>query len=174
MSFLAKLHDIDTFIFDVDGVLTNSMLQIEENGNLLRSMNVKDGFAVKYALAQGYKIFIITGGTSTGVVKRLEGLGIPTANIHSGAHDKLAILRELVKTEQIELGTAVYMGDDLPDYGPMRLMHLPTCPKDAIQQIKDISQYVSSYEGGKGCVRDIIEKVLIVQKKWFNLDVVNL
>lgn len=174
MSFLTHLHDIDTFIFDVDGVLTDAIVRVEEDGQLLRSMNTKDGFAIKHALSQGYKVLIITGGKSRGVQIRMAGLGVPKEDIYLGADDKLAVLRRLVNADELKLENCLYMGDDIPDYGSMRLVLLATCPKDAVHEIKEISQYVSPFDGGRGCVRDVIEKVLRVQGKWFDLDVVNL
>lgn len=164
MSFLSKLHDIKTFIFDVDGVLTDSSLYILENGQLLRKMNTRDGFAIKYAIEQGYQVIIITGGKSQGVVKRLEGLGVK--DIHIGIHDKLEVIMELVEVYGLDLGKTLYMGDDIPDYESMRVVHLATCPDNAAHEIREISQYISPIKGGEGCVRDVIEKVLRVQRKW--------
>ncbi len=174
MSFLDKLQDIDTFIFDVDGVLTDAMVRVEEDGTLLRSMNTKDGFAMNYAINLGYKIYIITGSRSQGVILRLKGLGLSEENIFHSTLEKLDVLRRLVHSGKVKLDNCLYMGDDIPDYAPMRLVHLSTCPQDAVHEIKEIAQYISPFAGGRGCVRDIIEKVLRVQGKWFSLDVINL
>ena len=174
MSFLDKLHDVNTFIFDVDGVLTDAFVRVEEDGSLLRSMNTTDGYAMKHALRQGYQIFITTGGRSKGVIRCFLGLGIPEENIFHSTLEKLDVLRQLVNNGKVSLENTAYMGDDIPDYAPMRLVLLATCPKDAAHEIKEVSQYISPLEGGKGCVRDLIEKVLKVQGKWFDLDVVNL
>lgn len=164
MNYLEKFRDIHTFIFDVDGVLTNSELIILENGRLLRKMNTRDGFAIKRAIEEGYKVCIITGGTSSGVIARLEGLGV--VDIYSGADDKLEILDEFVDDYELDLGGVLYMGDDIPDYEVMRRVGLPACPADAAIEIVQISQYQSPIKGGKGCVRDVIEKVLKLHGKW--------
>lgn len=164
MSYLDKLHHISTFIFDVDGVFTDSLLHISEDGTLQRRMNTRDGFAVKAALKKGYKIIVITGGKSEGVRKRLHNLGI--RDIHVGVQDKRAVLDELVEFQGLELDRSLYMGDDLPDYDCMRLVQLAACPKDAAVEIQRIAHFVSPIEGGKGCVRDIIERVLKVQGQW--------
>jgi 3-deoxy-D-manno-octulosonate 8-phosphate phosphatase (KDO 8-P phosphatase) len=172
MSFLDKLQDISTFIFDVDGVLTDGSVLVQEDGSLLRTMNIKDGLAIKQANSKGYQIFIITGGKSPGLLIRLTNLGIPKENIFMDAQEKGIIFRELINTKRIDPAKAAYMGDDIPDYLPMRLVYLPACPKDAVHEIKAISQYVSPFDGGKGCVRDLLEKVMRVQANWFDLDIV--
>lgn len=167
MNFLDKLADIDTFIFDVDGVMTDGFVLINEDGDLFRKMNTKDGYALRFALDKGYRIFIITGGKSISLFKRLHNLGIPEHHIFMDAQDKVPVLTQLVKNQSLDLSKSVYMGDDLPDYPCMRLVHLPCCPKDAVVEIRELAAYVSNHEGGKGCVRDIIEKVLRVQNNWF-------
>lgn len=174
MSFLSNLSDIHTFIFDVDGVLTNGSVLVQESGQLLRQMNTKDGYAIKVALDAGYKVIVITGGNSKGVKLRLMGLGVKDENIYLGAHDKQTVLRKLVQEDGLDLGHAVYMGDDLPDYAPMRLVLIAACPYDAVPEIQQIAHYASPFKGGEGCARDIIEKVLRVQEKWVKLDVVDL
>jgi len=165
MNLLEKFRDIHTFIFDVDGVFTNSDLIILENGNLLRKMNVRDGYAVKRAIRAGYKICIITGGSSEGVTFRLKGLGI--SDIYTGISDKLDAFEEFVITYEIDTASILYMGDDIPDYEAMRLAGLPCCPQDAANEIIEISQYISPKKGGDGCVRDVIEKVMKLHGKWF-------
>jgi 3-deoxy-D-manno-octulosonate 8-phosphate phosphatase (KDO 8-P phosphatase) len=172
MSYLEKLHEIKHFIFDVDGVMTDGTVLVQEDGSLLRLMNSKDGWAIKHAIKKGYDIFIITGGRSKGVLIRLINLGVPDSNIIIFRDDKLNALKELVHSSKIDLSKTVFMGDDIPDYAAMRLVNLAACPKDAIQEIKNISQYISPFDGGKGCVRDIIEKVLKVQNNWFDLDII--
>jgi len=164
MSFLEKLQDIDTFIFDVDGIFTDGTMLITENGDYLRSMNTKDGFAVKYAIQQGYKVIIITGGSSKGVVTRFKRLGVE--DIFDGIENKIDVLRQQVDLFGLDLGKTLYMGDDIPDYECMRWVHLPACPCDAVHEIQEVAQYISPFAGGKGCVRDVIEKVLRVHDKW--------
>lgn len=164
MNLLESFKDIQTFIFDVDGVLTDSTLLITEKGELLRQMNVRDGYAMKHAIEEGYRICIITGGNSAGVTSRLKGLGIQ--EIHSGISNKILTYNQLVERHDLDEGSILYMGDDLPDYEVMRRVGLPACPNDAAQEIIELAQYVSPFKGGTGCVRDVIEKVMKLHGKW--------
>jgi len=158
------LQQITTFIFDVDGVLTDGIVTVTTSGELYRSMNIKDGYALKTAIERGYNICIISGGTNEGVRKRLEVLGI--TDIHLGAKSKTQLMFDYLKTNNISSDTVLYMGDDIPDLKPMQEVILPCCPKDAVLEIKNASKYVSHKTGGKGCVRDVIEQVLKAQGKW--------
>ncbi|MBR9920551.1 MAG: HAD-IIIA family hydrolase [Bacteroidetes bacterium] len=164
MNLLEPFNHIKTFIFDIDGVWTNSQMLITEEGHLLRSMSTRDGFAVKQALNEGYKICIITGGKSAGVASRLKALGI--RDVFTGVHDKLDVYESYVDGLQLNEDEILFMGDDIPDYKPMRRVGLPTCPADAVPEIKNISRYISPFNGGAGCVRDVIEKVLKLQGLW--------
>jgi 3-deoxy-D-manno-octulosonate 8-phosphate phosphatase (KDO 8-P phosphatase) len=164
MNVLDKFKNIDTFIFDVDGVLTDNSLLVTEQGELLRSMNIRDGFAIKQAVEQGFRVCIITGGKSEGVVLRLKALGVQ--QVYKGINDKLNTFKTYVAENNIDPENILYMGDDLPDYEVMRRVGLPTCPADSVPEIIRISQYVSPLNGGKGCARDVIEKVLKLQQKW--------
>ena len=160
------LNEITTFIFDVDGVLTDGSIIINTEGELFRNMNVKDGYAMKTAIDKGYRVCIISGGNNEGVRKRLRGLGI--TDIHLGVSDKIAVLNEYFDVYNIDSKAALYMGDDIPDFHAMQLVGLPCCPNDAVAEIKSIAKYISHKKGGKGCVRDVIEQVLKVQGKWNN------
>jgi len=164
ISYKQLLPQINTFIFDVDGVLTNGMLTIMPDGELVRHMNVKDGYAMKNALNKGYRVCIISGGTNEGVKTRLAALGIE--DIYLGAHNKIEQYRELVKKYDLKQENVLYMGDDVPDYPVMKLVGLSSCPNDAVREIKNVSKYISDKKGGEGCVRDVIEQVLRVQEKW--------
>ena len=163
-SYKEYLNAITTFIFDVDGVMTDGSLIIDSQGEMLRTMNVKDGYALKTAINKGYNICIISGGTNEGVRSRLQALGIE--EIHLGAHQKKEFLTQYLNQKNIQPENVLYMGDDIPDYPVMQLVGLPCCPQDAVKEIKEISKYVSHIKGGKGCVRDVIEQVLKVQGKW--------
>jgi len=163
-SYKEYLDHITTFIFDVDGVLTDGTLTIMTNGEMLRTMNVKDGYAMKAALTKGFNLCIISGGTNEGVRNRLSNLGIK--DIYLGAHYKVEQLKDYFDKNDIKAENVLYMGDDVPDEPVMRLVGLPTCPQDAVPEIKNIAKYVSHKDGGKGCVRDVIEQVLKVQGKW--------
>lgn len=166
LSYKQLLANITTFIFDVDGVLTNGMLTIMPDGELVRHMNVKDGYALKTALNKGFRVCIISGGTNEGVRSRLAALGIK--EIYLGAHDKIKQYNELVKKYSLKAENIIYMGDDIPDYPVMQLVGLACCPNDAVPEIQQVSKYISYKKGGEGCVRDIIEQTLRVQNKWDN------
>jgi len=158
------LNHITTFIFDVDGVLTNGSILVSNEGDLLRSMNIKDGYALKKASKSGYTVCIISGGKNEGVRKRLQGLGI--TDIHLGVEDKVTCLNKLFEAYGIKPEQAAYMGDDIPDIYPMKKVGLPTCPQDAVAEVKAVSSYISHKKGGEGAARDLIEQVLKVQGKW--------
>lgn len=163
-SYKTYLKNITTFIFDVDGVLTDGTITITTTGEMLRTMHTKDGYAIKAALTAGYNVCIISGGTNEGVRERLKALGV--TDIYLGAHHKKDELREYMDIYNIKSEQALFMGDDLPDYEVMQMVGLACCPQDAVPEIKAISHYISHKDGGKGCVRDVIEQVLKVQGKW--------
>jgi len=163
-NYKEHLNDINTFMFDVDGVFTDGSLLIDNNGDLLRTMNVKDGYAVKIALTQGYNVCIITGGNNEAVKSRLNGLGVE--DIYLNSHDKVIAFKDYMSKKKVTSEQILYMGDDLPDIPVMNRIGLPTCPQDAVSEVKAASKYISHINGGKGCVRDVIEQVLKVQDKW--------
>lgn len=163
-SYKEYLKNITTFVFDVDGVFTNGTVLVQTDGEMLRTMNVKDGYALKTALTKGYNVCIITGGTNEGVKKRLLGLGVTA--IYMNSHLKLEALHEYTKEHNIDLKNILYMGDDLPDIPPMQVVGLATCPQDAVPEVKSVSTYISHRLGGDGCVRDVIEQVLKVRGDW--------
>lgn len=164
--FLQKLKEITTFIFDVDGVLTNGDILASDSGEFLRTFNIKDGYALQLAVKRGFQVCIISGGKGQAMQKRFEGLGIKA--IFLGVSDKVQVFHQYLEKSQTEASQVLYMGDDIPDLKVMKLVGLPTCPADAVPEIKAISQYISPYTGGKTAVRDIIEKVLRVQEQWFD------
>ncbi len=163
-SYKEIMPQITTFIFDVDGVLTNGTVTIFPNGDLIRQMNIKDGYALKTAVDMGYHVCIISGGTNPAVKLRLQGLGL--TDIYLGINDKIEQLNEYLDIYNIQPDQVLYMGDDIPDFPVMKTIGLPTCPKDAVPEIQHISKYISQKKGGNGCVRDVIEQVLKVQDKW--------
>ncbi|MCF6214087.1 MAG: HAD-IIIA family hydrolase [Flavobacteriaceae bacterium] len=163
-SYKELMSDINTFVFDVDGVLTNGSLTIFPNGELIRTMNTRDGYALKVAVDAGYNVCIITGGNDISVKKRLSGLGISA--IYLGAHNKIEQFEDYLSSNNINTENVLYMGDDIPDYPVMIKVKLAACPKDAAPEIQNIAHYVSQKKGGNGCVRDVIEQVLKVQDKW--------
>ena len=151
-------------MFDVDGVLTDSSI-ILYNGEFLRKLNSKDGYALQYASKLGYKIIIVTGGNSEDVKSALLGLGIN--EVHLSSFNKLNVYNELKQKYNLSDEEVLYMGDDIPDYQVMNIVGVATCPQDAAIEIKGISHYQSPFNGGQTCVRDVIEQTLRVQHKWF-------
>lgn len=164
MNQLEKFREVHTFIFDVDGVMTDNQILITEDGHLLRKMNVRDGYAIKKAVKAGFRVCIITGGSSEGVRKRLEGLGV--IDIYAGKQQKMEAFKEFVEKYDLNLHGILYMGDDFPDRPVMQRVGVPTCPADAIPEILEFVDYISPFKGGDGCVRDVIEKVMKLQGKW--------
>ena len=164
INYKQKLAEINAFVFDVDGVLTDGSLLISDSGELLRTMNVKDGFAMKYAIDNGYKIGIISGGSNESVRKRLSGLGID--EIHLKSYDKIVPFNNFLEKNKFDKRNVLVMGDDLPDIPIIKLAGVGCCPQDAVQEVKSVSNYISQKNGGKGCVRDVIEQVMKIQNKW--------
>ena len=164
MSSLEKFKSIKTFVFDVDGVLTDGTLLILNDGQMARQMNIKDGYALQLAVKKGYRVVIISGGTSDAVKERLQKLGVTDCFLN--IDNKKEKLVEYVAEHELSWNEILFMGDDIPDYIPMQLTGLPCCPSDAVPEIKQISHYISPVEGGKGCARDVIEKVLKLNGHW--------
>jgi len=162
-NYKITLNKITTFLFDVDGVLTDGSI-ILHSGEVIRTMSSKDSYAIQYAAKLGYQIFIITGGNSEEVKMRLEDLGVTEVILNSS--NKVKVFNELQVKYNLDEKKCCYMGDDIPDYALMELIGLSAAPQDAVMEIKNISQYVSPFNGGKGCVRDVIEQTLKVQGKW--------
>lgn len=167
MVLFDQLKKVKAFVFDVDGVLTNGEVLVTEEGEQLRSFYIKDGYALQLAVKQGYPIAIITGGKSLGVKLRLEGLGIK--DVFIDASNKTGVLEQWMQKNNIQAESVLYMGDDIPDILVIGIVCFASCPADAVEDIKAISHYISPIKGGKGAVRDIIEKVLRLQNKW-NID----
>lgn len=163
---LNKLSQIKAFIFDVDGVLTDGTVHVTETGEQLRSFSIKDGYALQLAVKRGFPIAIISGGRSQSVVSRLKGLGIQ--DIYIGVESKIDAFEEFLLIHDLKSESILYMGDDIPDFPVMQKVGLPTCPANAVEEIKAISQYISPIKGGEGCARDVIEKVLKVQGLWLD------
>ena len=164
MNVLELFKDITTFVFDVDGVLTDGNVLLLENGLQARQMNVKDGLALQMALKNGYKVIIISGGSSEPVIRRLQYLGL--SEIHLGLKDKLSFFESSMQQYNLNWTEVLYMGDDLPDMAMLEKVGLSCCPEDAVPEVKSAVKYISSYKGGYGAVRDVIEKVLKLNGHW--------
>jgi len=164
MNLLDSFKKISCFAFDVDGVLTDGSLLVLDDGQMVRRMNIKDGYALQLAVKKGYKLLIISGGMSEAVRSRLNKLGIE--DVFLKVENKLATLEQYRKDMKLELHEILFMGDDIPDYEVMKQVGIASCPADAAPEIKSISQYISIYKGGEGCARDVIEKVMKVRGDW--------
>jgi 3-deoxy-D-manno-octulosonate 8-phosphate phosphatase (KDO 8-P phosphatase) len=162
------LKKINTFVFDFDGVLTEGIVFLTNDGEPLRSANVRDGYALQLAVKKGYRIAVISGGKSPSMHNRLYSLGI--RDIFLGVEHKAEVFEKYIADNNISPEEVVFMGDDIPDYHVMQLVAMPACPADAAEEIRSISKYISHYDGGKGCVRDIIEQVLKLQDNWMDHD----
>lgn len=167
-NFKEELSKVQAFVFDVDGVLSNAKVYLHPGGELMRSANIKDGYAIQYAIRKGYPICIITGGNSEAVRDRFKTLGVK--HIYLRSRNKIDDLEDFLSGFEFGAENILYMGDDLPDYRVMKMVGFPTCPSDAVEDIKSISVYISDKPGGEGCVRDVIEQVLRLQGKWMDED----
>lgn len=163
-NFKEQLADIKAFAFDVDGVLTDGTMILHPSGELVRTSNARDGYAMHKAIEMGYPIAIVSGGDSASLRTRFTNLGIN--DIYLGQKDKCAAIDDFCKKYNLQLSQILYMGDDLPDYDVMRIVGIPTCPQNADSEIKQISMYISDFDGGKGCARDVIEQVLRLNGHW--------
>lgn len=165
-SYLTKLKDIKALVFDVDGVFTDGTVTLLPDGNQIRVMNIKDGYAIQHAVKNDVLVAIISGGTSEAVRKRFTGLEVH--HVYLGASYKMDVLKEFMLTFDLNLEDILYMGDDIPDYEIMSEVGLSIAPKDAAPEILKVAHYISPVDGGKGCVRDIVEQYLKVHNKWMN------
>ena len=167
-NYKENLKHINTFIFDYDGVMTDGSVMTTTEGETFRISNVKDGYALQLARKKGYKVAIISGATSESMNHRLKALQI--TDVFLGVEKKQITFREYLKVNNLQPEQVLYMGDDIPDYEVMLEAGISACPADAAEEIKSVAKYISHFNGGKGCVRDVIEQVLKVQGKWMNDD----
>ena len=164
MNLLQQLSRTSCFIFDMDGVLTDGTLLVLPEGVMARKMNIKDGYALQLAVKKGYSVMVISGGDSPEAKERLLKLGVD--QVWMGVKDKLTLLKTLLDQQQIPLSTVLYMGDDIPDLSVMQAVGFACCPADAANDIRLISNYISPFKGGEGCVRDVLEQVLKLRGDW--------
>ncbi|WP_024989582.1 KdsC family phosphatase [Segatella albensis] len=160
------LKKIKAIIFDVDGVLSCETITLSSEGEPLRTVNIKDGYAIQLAQKMGLRIAILTGANTNAIRKRYEGLGVE--DIYMKAAVKIKTYRSFLEKYNLKDDEIIYVGDDIPDYEVMKQCGCPCCPADACPDIKSISLYISDRAGGMGCGRDIIEQVLRTQEKWLS------
>lgn len=163
-NYKSKLKRIKTFIFDVDGVFTDNSILLTEKGEMLRTMNVRDGYAVQLAARSGFNIAIISGGNSEAVRTRFENLGVTDIFLNAGK--KIEVFEKYFLESGFDKNNTCYIGDDIPDHEVMQEVGLACCPADAATEIKSIAHYISPKGGGQGCVRDILEQTMKVQGLW--------
>lgn len=164
MNLIERFKLITTFILDVDGVLTDGTVYVFENGEQVRRMSIKDGFALQLAVKKGYRVLVISGGNSPAVIGRLKKLGI--TDIFMNVLDKQAMVVQYMRDHGLKKQQVLFMGDDIPDYVVMQEVGLPVAPADAAQEIRKVAVYITSSKGGKGCVREVMEKVLRLNGHW--------
>lgn len=160
------LNRIRAIMFDVDGVLSAETITLHPNGEPMRTVNIKDGYAIQLAMKVGLRIAIITGGTTDSVRLRYERLGVE--DVCMGSAVKIKVYDELLSKYHLSDDEVMYMGDDVPDYEVMRRCGCPVCPADACPDIKAASLYISHRRGGEGCARDVIEQTLRTQGLWMH------
>ncbi|MGE5424782.1 MAG: KdsC family phosphatase [Syntrophothermus sp.] len=165
-NYKEKLHAINTFIFDYDGVLSDGSIITLDDGEAYRTTNVKDGYALQLARKKGYRIAIISGARADCMVHRLKSLLI--TDIFLGIDNKIQMFRDYLRENNLDASQVLFMGDDIPDYEIMKEAGVSACPADAAEEIRNVSDYISHAPGGKGCVRDVIEQVLKVQGHWMS------
>lgn len=168
MNYKAKLHDIKAFVFDYDGVISDGNIWSADDKIIVRSGNVKDGYAIQYALRKGYTVAVLSGGNGTSIQARMKMLGVE--DVYLGSHRKMEIFENFLKEKSLKAEQVLYVGDDIPDYDVMKVVGVAACPADAAEEIKSVADYISRRTGGHGCVRDVIEQVLRLQGQWFHED----
>ncbi|MGA3014216.1 MAG: HAD hydrolase-like protein [Bacteroidales bacterium] len=167
-SYKTLLKNINTFIFDYDGVLSDGSIITLDDGEAYRTTNVKDGYALQLAVKKGYRVAVISGAKADSMLNRLKALQIK--DIFLGIENKSDVFENYLKKNDLKTDQVLFMGDDIPDYEIMLKAGISTCPADAAEEIRKVSNYISAFPGGKGCVRDVIEQVLKIQGKWMNDD----
>lgn len=165
-NFKEQLRDVKAFVFDIDGVLSTQTIAMSVWGVPLRTVNLRDGYALQLAVRKGYHVGVISGARSKEYIKRLNTLGV--SDIYLNSRRKTESMKELAEKWKTDLKNILYMGDDIPDYEVMKMVGLPACPADADSEIKQISDYISDKKGGEGCVRDVIEQALRLHNNWMD------
>ena len=157
---------IKAITFDVDGVMTDGSLLQMDNGDLLRCFNAKDTFAVRMAATNGIKVGVFTGGSTPGIKARFLTCMVPEGDIHMGCRGKLPLIHEFCAKYGLSLEEIIYVGDDIPDLPAVRAAGIGVAPADAAPEVRAAADYVSPFPGGKGCIRDCVEKVMKAAGKW--------
>ena len=163
---MTRFEDIKAFAFDVDGVFTDGLVLAMPDGDLLRQFNSKDCFGVRTAVDNGFPCAIITGGVSPSLMHRAHSLGVPDEYLYMLSKDKASDLLHFCRRIGLDPGQVAFVGDDIPDIPAIRLAGLGVCPADAVAEVREAADLVSSFNGGRGCIRDLVERVLKSQGQW--------
>ncbi len=167
-NYKERLRHIKAFVFDYDGTLTDGTVILLDQGEPLRTANVRDGYAIQLAVKKGYIVAIISGGRSQSMINRFRMLKVQ--QVFLGVEHKLDTLKAFMQENGLEPEHVLFLGDDIPDYHAMKYCGVAACPADAAEEIKSVSHYISDRKGGEGCARDVIEQVMKVQGKWMDGD----
>ncbi len=167
-NFKEDLTRVKAFVFDIDGVMSLQTISLNAFGVPNRTVNLRDGYAIQLAVKKGYHIGIISGSNAKEYIRRLKGLGV--SDIYLNSRAKTEHFNNFCAKHEIQPSDVMYMGDDIPDYGAMKLAGVPVCPADADSEIKKVASYISDKRGGEGCVRDVIEQVLRLHNNWMDND----
>jgi len=164
MNILEKFQPVQMIVLDMDGVLTDGSLLVLPDGEWVRRMHTRDGYALQLAVRKGYRVAVITGSSSKPVEERLRKLGVEL--VFQQVKDKLLLVNSLMQQHGLTREQVLYVGDDVPDMEAMQGCGVSCCPADAARDILEIAGYVSPFRGGEGCVRDILEKLMRLQGNW--------
>lgn len=167
-NFKENLAGVKAFVFDIDGVLSLQTISLNAFGVPNRTVNLRDGYAIQLAVKKGYHIAVISGSNAKEYIKRLKMLGVK--DIYLNSRSKADHFKVFLKKHNLSESDALFMGDDIPDHGAMKLAGVPVCPADADSEIKQLATYISDKRGGEGCVRDVIEQVLRLHNNWMDGD----
>jgi len=167
-NFKEDLTRVKAFVFDIDGVLSLQTISLNAFGVPNRTVNLRDGYAIQLAVRKGYRVGVISGSNAKEYVRRLKGLGV--SDIYLNSRSKTEHFSSFCKKNDVKPSDVMFMGDDIPDYGVMKLAGIPVCPADADSDINNVASYISDKKGGEGCVRDVIEQVLRLHDKWMDKD----
>lgn len=161
---MENIEKIKIVISDVDGVLTDGSIIIDANGDESKTFNARDGSGIKYLQRVGIKFAIISGRKAMAVEHRANELGIK--DVYLGAKKKLEPYRQILSEHNLNDDEVCYIGDDLVDIPIMLKVGFPVAVFDAVDEVRNIAAYITNAEGGKGAVREVIEKIIKEQNKW--------
>ncbi len=167
-NFKEDLARVKAFVFDIDGVMSLQTISLNAFGIPNRTVNLRDGYAIQLAVKKGYQVAVISGSNAKEYIKRLKLLGVK--DVYLNSRSKVEHFNSFLKKYNIQKSDVLFMGDDIPDYGVMKLAGIPVCPADADSEIRQVALYISDKRGGEGCVRDVIEQVLRLHNNWMDND----